>query len=503
MPPWLPPYKDYDVHVEPVILPFAVLTAMSLWQGKSTSAMVWGAVTLLGGNVTATYVAGIGAGGLLYSGHRRKIALGLTVLGIVAVLGIEHLVPGGIKGGNLAGFYSTLIPTSQPNASVATLAVALLEHPSRGIAVLWYNRWNVYADLAPEGLLGLISVPVTGLGLAVLLENNLIHTYGFSSPQLFQSIPIMPLMVVGTILVLAYVASRVDRHKWLRWAVTCLMALTTINVLLWAVLWIPRLPHHWVKTSTAQAHTLRQLRQQISPHAEVLASNGFVGMFADRQWDYAVWSLKLHTLPIHKRTVYFILSEFAGIDVSSPSVEASVVSYVSRLPNVHLLFDRDDIWAFEWHPAPRTTSLVLPKNTDSVPAVLFTTPLSTTVPSPAGPYLAGTGNIGYILDRYYARETPGTYQLRITFSNTVPINVEIWNATGNHLIERRDLPVVSGIHTDRLIFQNTKIFPSRTYHGWGAFQISPALPIANNIEVRVWEPRHGLVNIYSLGIKAK
>lgn len=495
--PWIYWAISFDVHIEPIILPFAVLAAMTLWQGRLYPTLGWAVLILLGGNVTATYVVGIGLGGLYYRGHRRKISLLLIFVGLITVLAIEHMVPGGIKGGNIGATYSSIVSSSISHVSVVTLGIALLEHPMRGVKAVWLNRMNLYGGIAPEGILGLVALPVVGLAWVVLLENNLISGHLFSTPQSYQGLAIMPLMVVGTITVLSWISSRWDHYPFRKWLASGLIGLVGINAIFWAATWIPRLPHQWVRISASQAQILRHLKNDIPSDAEVVASNGFIGTFADRQWVYALWAIPNHTLPIHSRQIYFILSPFVGTDVLSPAISASVIAFVRALPHVQMIAHQDLVWAFVWHPSSTQKTLVLPNKATAVPAWMFATPNGVVV-SATKPYLSSNGDRGYLLDHYYAREGPGTYHVAITVSTSVPMDIEVWNATGNLLLARRVFPAVAGIHTVSILFHNVVVFPSHTYHGWGPFQISPSTSSQNNLEIRVWVPEKGIVNLYSV-----
>ena len=76
------------------------------------------------------------------------------------------------------------------------LAKGLVTHPAAVAAKLWSKRIDLWANLAPSGLLGLAYLPLLPLMAVVILANDLFRGFLFSEP-LFQSLPIYVLLPGG------------------------------------------------------------------------------------------------------------------------------------------------------------------------------------------------------------------------------------------------------------------------------------------------------------------
>ena len=104
-------------------------------------------------------------------------------------------------------------------------------------------------------------------------------------------------------------------------------------------------------------------------------------------------------------------------------------------------------------------------------------------------------------------EPPGRYRAVIRLSSSRPVNVEIWNDTGDVLLRRQTVPVATGVQKVVVSVSATTIYSSQTFRGWGPFRadfIPP--PPGNRLEIRVWSPGGGSVNVYGAvldGVRTK
>jgi hypothetical protein len=245
---------------------------------------------------------------------------------------------------------------------------------------------------------------------------------------------------------------------------------------------------------------LDRIEQSIPPQAEVIASNGFVGRFGNRQ-EVVATEARGQLLPIRRRTVFFVLTLSVGIDTLSPAIGASLIQEVHHLPGVRLVRAAEGIWEFKWHPK-HDRVITIPSHRTSVLASYFATPKDVKAGSTGlgTRYLSDDGGTGYVLDHYYWRATPGVKRITVRLTNTMPVYVEVWNATGNFLLMRREIPTQPFVHTvDMEVSIPRHMAPSRIFTGWSLFKLTPYVPAHNNLELKVWAPDHGIVNVYSVG----
>jgi hypothetical protein len=79
-----------------------------------------------------------------------------------------------------------------------------------------------------------------------------------------------------------------------------------------------------------------------------------------------------------------------------------------------------------------------------------------------------------------------------------PVNVEVWNDTGDTLLARRSIPAAAGMRVVTMPVDATTAYRAGIYSGHGPFRVGVVLPPAGErLEVRVWSPGHGTVNVYS------
>jgi hypothetical protein len=86
----------------------------------------------------------------------------------------------------------------------------------------------------------------------------------------------------------------------------------------------------------------------------------------------------------------------------------------------------------------------------------------------------------------------------VTLSASGPVNVEVWNNTGDVLLARRSLPSTGGIESVTLAVNATTGYRAAGYGGWWPFRAQFASPPGyQRLEVRVWTPGGEIVNVYS------
>jgi hypothetical protein len=91
----------------------------------------------------------------------------------------------------------------------------------------------------------------------------------------------------------------------------------------------------------------------------------------------------------------------------------------------------------------------------------------------------------------------------VNLSSTTNLNVEVWNATGNVLLVRQELVPTHGLVSFQFPFAVTHLYPQLAFGGVGPFSLLPIEPLpGNQIEIRPWSPRGGVVKIYSVAVQA-
>ena len=122
---------------------------------------------------------------------------------------------------------------------------------------------------------------------------------------------------------------------------------------------------------------------------------------------------------------------------------------------------------------------------------------------PSSWHLESDGRPGYVLDKDYWREPPGFYRASVTIASSLLTDIEVWNATGNVLLARRQLSPTNGLETVSLSANARRRYAHKRYFtGWGPFQAWFVPPPRNNqLEVRVWSPGGGVVEIENVKLQ--
>lgn len=505
--PWLYWAISFDVHTEVLIMPLIVGLARELWRGRIKNVVMLTILSLLGGTVALTYVAAIGLSGVFRGGRSRRIGIAIIVISVITLIAMEH-VPGGLKGVSLAGLYGYLEPGSKTQLTgIGSLAKALLLHPLLALQTLVSSRRNLFASLSAEGVIGVLNPTTSIVGLMVLIENGLIPGGFWSSPQAFQSVPVILFTAVGTVAIMLQWVSRLkSRVLW-----NIVIGLLCVNMLGWAATWIPPIPGHWIRISPEATTQLHSVLSRTPKNSEVATSQGFAGRFSGRRWFYIWWSLRTsHTsdtsyyvLPIRARHIILIVSPYQGVELSTVTEELARIKYISSLPDVKILSSRAGIWAFNWTAPILNTTLKVPLSLAKYPAwALSTQEGARILEGPSSTWhMASTPGSGYVVDKFYKRLRRGTYNATAKVFNAKPVILEVWNATTNQLLLRRWLPPSLAPKIVSYKFSDHSYTLPSVYHGWGPFKLSPASPPPEDkLELKVWTPKNNNAGVYWVNI---
>jgi hypothetical protein len=275
-----------------------------------------------------------------------------------------------------------------------------------------------------------------------------------------------------------------------------------VNAVIWGLIWIPQIPGEWISVSPAAASALDKVSRMIPANAEVVASQGVIGRFADRRWLYAVGG---SIVPLKTNVVYFVVVPDQGIELASVQTSEGIIGQLAGPMNGKLLFDGAGVWLIALQRPPAARSLHLPQTYTTIPAWVGRTSTGTRVtvgPESSWHMSSSSDAAGYVLFGTEWNELAGTYQMTATVSNTSSVDVEVWDASANKLLSRQQLVPSTGIQVVQSTFRVTEEGQQHTYGGVGPFRfdLSPP-PLADSIEVRVWSPGSGEVSLYSVELQ--
>jgi hypothetical protein len=162
--------------------------------------------------------------------------------------------------------------------------------------------------------------------------------------------------------------------------------------------------------------------------------------------------------------------------------------------------DANGVWAFRWRPPRGVYAITVPDGSTTLPA--WTAPGAAGRAVMTGPaaawHVASIGSTGYVSDGLAWQAPPGRYQAIVNLSATGPVNVEVWNDTGDVLLARRSIPNTTGTQSVTMAVDARTPYRATAYSGWGPFRADfTAPPAGERLEVRVWSPGSGTVNVYS------
>jgi len=336
---------------------------------------------------------------------------------------------------------------------------------------------------------------VLGPALVVLLGSELASGLTFAAP-LFQSALLYVITPLGTALVLFAIYRRWPRLSYF------LGVIVAVNALAWSVLWAPYIPTRWLRVSGPSAALLARADSLIPASAEVVASQGIAGRFSDRRLLFAIMSPS-EVIPLRDSDTWWIVAPSVGIE-TDPLLDAdALVAELAGPMHAALVLHGGGVWVFHWTAPLTLHSITVPVVPSRVEGWLFPggAGLRVLAGSSLNWHLLSTGRAGYVLARDYWRLPPGYYEVSVTLSSTIPVRVEVWNATGDVLLAQRILPATDGVETVSIPVNAERLYPHHVFHSVGPFEARfPGAPHDDQLEPVVWSPGGGVVDVEQIEI---
>lgn len=505
--PWMWWAISQDIHGELFAAPFIISAAYNFSRQRMRRGWFYIVITLTMGAITTSWIAGLAlsaiVAGIFHRSLRRRLWLTALALVAAAVVFLGAMSAVGLdNGSNLNSLYGYLtVSPGQPGPrklSFGHLLVFFATHPWRIVTTLASRAKDIYANLAPTGVVGMFAPWTFGVPLVVLIENELTQNYRYAGP-IFQSIPIYLFTAVG----LSIFAVQLF-HRWPRPRLSAVLAvLVCVNTLAWSAVFLPHLKHQWVSVSSAEAATLSSVLSDIPPTSEVIVSQGLISRFSMRRYVYG--SSKQYVWPINTPDVWFIEAPGIGIEYSQVH-DLKVITDLSRYRYAQLVELRNGIYVFHLVVPPSVTELKLRRSRNVIAGALVPGPAGTAVEtgSPSIWPAIGTGHAGYVVARDYWLEPVGHYVAFANVASSAPTNIEVWNANSNTLLAKTTIPPSVAPTTARLYFDLPTLGPpSVAFQGWGPFSVhwNSTLGVTR-LELRVWAPSQSISSVYQIGMRS-
>jgi uncharacterized membrane protein len=496
--PWTIWIDSFDFHPEAIVLLLALLSAHEFWRGHARRGWIWALLTLTGGAIGATYVAGIGLTAMLAGRKWRRTGLLLLVLG-VAWLFLVSL----IGGDQASGVYSSLTKGMHfKSITTFDFLKTIIKHPSRPISAIWSVHRDVFADVSSGGFIGFFSPWAFGISFLVLVEGALTGIPTFIQPSVQNNLPLLLLVPLGTVTMCIALAAA--RQRWKQIVAGLLAVLAVLNVLGWSRVWFPQTEERWASTPSATAATLSRTLSMIHSNDEVIASQGVVGPFSFRRWIYALDVGPADSFPIHSRTVWFVITPFTGIETETEIAAESQIGQIANRLHARLVVESSGVSVFKWRPGSHCTSVNFTNNS-TIPAWLLGTSSPSTVLS--GPEkqwrIESSGKSELLIWGGNWSLVSGKYSATIRLASNGPIEARFLDTSANVLIAKKTITSTAGASEIITISGDlTNHVVPREYAGSGIFSIQPVEPTFHDIlEVTLLIPGTTKANIYSIGLK--
>jgi Predicted membrane protein (DUF2079) len=489
--PWTWWSVSFDFHTESLYVPLLVLLARDLMNGRAR-AWVWVGLLVSCGDVADTYLAGLGLTMLLIARGRRR-AGAVLVGAAVAATGLITLIHGNLGSAGALHSYAYLAGSGSASLTATDLAKGIVTHPQNVLRALWEKRTDIWASLAPAGVVGLAFAWILPIALIILAEDNLTANLLFTRPS-FQSLALYVLVPVGTVWLLARLGRR---HRLLAAAAACVLVVQAAG---WALVWGPQVRSTWLRVPPTAAAELARISADIPPTATVVAFEVVVGRFSGR--DY-IGAATPGSQVRARGVTWFVLAPRAGVEVQSVAGALGLIGDLAGGLHARLQQQAAGVWAFRLQAPASGLTIRVPATATALPAWAAAGAAGRPVltgPAP-GWHAVATGARGYVVSGLEWLRPAGAYVAAVRLSSSGPVNVEVWDNTGNVLLSRRTVPATAGAAIIRVPVPARTSYQPALFSGWGPFRarfLSP--PPGQRLELRVWSSGAEAVSVYTASL---
>jgi hypothetical protein len=455
----------------------------------------WSLLTMTGGLVEVTYVISLAILLMFLNPSFRKRGFSLLSVCIFMFLGLNYwfhaddLMPA-------RAVYGYLANDGSKSYGVGFIGIFFImaTHPQNVLKEFWVEKWNILANLAPGGVLGIFTRYAFLIDATVLGANILSRAFAIVS---FQGLPIFIFTTIGTIYFINkwYISGSRSRNVTAKIA----LLMVIIYALGWTVVWLPRTNYQWVSVSAVTANTLNEALNSIPQKDQVVASQGISGRFGNRRHLYTI--IGDFQIVIRSENVWFVITPREGISLTSPAYSYQLVNYLMNNLGGELKFHSSDAWVIEVHHMHSGQILKVPSNYETLnyPAVLTSGVAGYPVVSGNynSWYVQSDTSSGYVVAYGYLDYPNVGFNLSVTLSTTSNCYVEVWDPETSQLLLRREIPPTNGIETLYFTGNNYGASSQSAFAGNSVFRVLPIEPsAASKIEIRVWKPEGGDVKVY-------
>ena len=346
---------SFDFHLEPLGTLFLILAGRALWNGRWRRAWVFAAVVLLCGSLAAVGLFGLGVSAVLASRKTRRHGLLLVgaSLAWLVLINLLHADQASTNGYAYLAGRSSLVGVG----GLAALAGGVVTHPLRIVHQFQSRSADIWALLRPPGVIGLASAWGFGVPAAIVLTDALNSQRAFID-QPFQNFAVYPFVLVGTVMVLTWIATRLrSRHL-----VVLLAGLAGLVVAVQSFAFgAGHSPAdvRWIldqRTTPAQAARLQAALAKTPDDAEVISTLSVMGRFCGRPSCYNFqW---FRPQPVGSAVVVFVFApDYEG---APPGLVHTAIGHIRVFLHARTVAEGDGVTVLEWRPPPGTTSVRVP-----------------------------------------------------------------------------------------------------------------------------------------------
>jgi hypothetical protein len=345
----------FDIHLEPIGTLFLLLAGRDLWNGRLQRASVFAGIVLLCGSLSTISLFGLGVSAVLAGSNTRRrglliMAVSFAWLGTISTLHFDQ------GGGNL---YAYLAGRNSGGGTPGMTSVAkgVVTHPLRVVHHLQSRLGDIWVLLRPAGVIGLASAWGFGVPAAVILTDAL-NSQRIYIQEAFQNFAVFPFLLVGTVMVLAGLASRLHRNRLLVGVVGLVGVLLVTQSLFFGIGHSPADVRALLAQppTSAQADRLQTALAETPGSAEVFAPLSVLGRFCGRpNCHYFNW---FRPEPVRSTSVVFV---FAPNDEGAPiGLVHTAINHLRRDLHAQVVTDGDGVTVLIWRPPPGTKKVSIP-----------------------------------------------------------------------------------------------------------------------------------------------